>query len=108
MKKIEATEAEIQLSICEYLETKRHFFWRQNVSPTITPDGKGFRRMPKYSKNGVPDIIVIKDGFFIGLECKRKGAKQRDSQKKFEKDSMEAGAEYHLVSSIDDVQAIGL
>ncbi|MFA6972882.1 MAG: VRR-NUC domain-containing protein [Gallionella sp.] len=64
--------------------------------------------MPKYSKNGIPDIIVIKDGFFVGLEVKAPKGKQSESQKEFEKGSKAAGAEYYLVKSIDDVIEIGL
>lgn len=103
----EPLEKDIQSAICDYLAIKNHFFWRQNVIPAMTPGGS-MRRLPKYVKKGVPDIIVIKDGFFIGLEVKRKGGQQSDSQKEFEKGLKEAGGEYYVVRSIDDVINIGL
>ena len=99
-------ERSIQLAICDYLALKRVFFWRQNTNP-IFADGK-FRSMPKYSMNGVPDIIAIKDGKFWGLEVKRPKGKQSENQEMFEVLCKRAGGEYHVVCSIEDVQALGL
>lgn len=99
-------ESGIQTAICEYLARKKHFFWRQNTAPLFR-DGRYFA-MPKYSIKGVPDIIVIKDGYFIGLEVKRAKTKQSPDQKEFERRCKESGAEYWVVRSIDDVQEIGL
>jgi len=100
-------EREIQLAICDYLAYKRDImFWRQNTNP-IHADGK-FRSMPKYSKTGVPDIIVIKNGIFIGLEVKRPKNKQSEAQIEFQKELEKVGGKYYIVCSIDDVKAIGL
>lgn len=103
-------ETDIQNTICEYLSLKKHFFWRQNTSPTVSKTGDKwvFRRMAKYAMRGIPDIIIIKDGFFIGLEVKKAGGKQSPDQKEFESRVKEAGAEYHVVRSIKDVQELGL
>lgn len=105
---MESTEIEIQNSICEYLQIKKYFFWRQNTSPTLTPDGKGFRRMSRYSRTGIPDIIIVEKGLFVGLEVKRKNSTQSDSQKQFQKDLEKAGGRYYIVRSIDDIQKLGL
>ena len=101
-------EKDIQLAICQYLELKRHFFWRSNTVGMYDPTKKVFRAMPKYGMSGIPDIIVIKDGFFIGLEVKQTKGRQSDSQKEFQRLCKENGAEYHIVTSIDDVREIGL
>lgn len=103
-------EKDIQKSICEYLNLQHHFFWRQNSIPPVQRSGgqMQFRRMPPYSMNGVPDIILIKNGKFIGLEVKRENTKQSPAQKTFEIRCVTAGAEYHVVRSIDDVKKIGL
>ncbi len=103
-------ETEIQRAICDYLALKKHFFWRQNTGAMIDhKSGKvTFKAMPKYSMNGIPDIIVIHQGFFIGLEVKREKTKQSPSQIEFEKRCKEAGGEYYVVRSIDDVKEIGL
>jgi len=104
----EEREKDIQLAICDYLARKKHMFWRQNTGGVFEVRTGSFRPMPKYSMNGVPDIIVIKDGFFIGLEVKRKNTKQSPAQKEFENRCKEAGGEYHIVRSIEDVIELGL
>ena len=101
-------ETDIQKSICEYLARRRHFFWRNNNTSIYDATKKVFRRMPAYSMAGTPDIIVIKDGWFIALEIKQKGGKQSEGQKIFEQKCKEAGGEYYVVKSIEDVQEIGL
>lgn len=100
-------ETDVQYSICEYLAYRQHFFWRQNTIPALTRDG-GFRRMPAFSKNGVPDIILIVDGKFVGLEVKAPKGKQSESQKDFEAGCKQAGGCYYIVTSIEDVKALGL
>ena len=99
-------EKDIQNVICEYLEYKRYFFWRQNTTPVFDKTRGLYRSMPKFSKKGVADIIVIKDGKAIFLEVKQPKGRQSDDQKFFEKDAKENGAEYHVVTSLDDVMGI--
>lgn len=103
-------EKEIQKTICTYLFDLKHYFgWRQNTAPTVQKSGDGwqFRRMAAHTMKGTPDIILIKDGIFIGLEVKRPGGKQSDDQKEFEKKCLKAGGQYHIVTSLDDVRALG-
>lgn len=64
--------------------------------------------MPAFSKNGVPDIIVVRDGVFIGLEVKTPTGRQSEAQATFQKELEDAGGQYHIVCSIEDVQALGL
>lgn len=106
-------ESDIQNAICDYLALRGYFFWRQNtIPPTYFKDGaRQFRRMPKHSMNGVPDIILIGpqgDGRFMGLEVKRPVGKISLAQYEFEKLCEIAGAEYHVVRSVDDVINLGL
>lgn len=103
-------ETDIQRTVCDYLARKRHFFWRSNNAPAFQKDqyGMRFRRMPKYAMNGTPDIIVIKDGFFIGLEIKMPKGKQSQFQIDFEKGCKEAGGEYYVIRKLEDVIEIGL
>lgn len=101
-------ESNIQNSICEYLSYRHHFFWRSNTTGVYDPTRQVFRKKAKYALSGVPDIIVIKDGFFIGLEVKKPRTYQRKEQKEFERMCKEAGGEYYVVRSIKDVQEIGL
>lgn len=98
-------------AICDYLAAKRHFFWRSNNIPAFNRRADGsvqMRRLPQHSMRGLPDIIVIKDGFFVGLEVKAQKGRQSPHQKEFEARCKDAGGEYHVVRSIDDVREVGL
>lgn len=101
-------ETDIQKAICDYLAYRKHLFWRNNNTPVYDAARQRFRAMPKYTMKGLPDIIVIKDGFFIGLEVKQPKGRQSPDQKEFQRLCKEAGGEYHLVKSIDDVRVLGL
>ena len=101
-------ESDIQLAVCDYLSLRKHFFWRNNNVPMYDPTRGAYRAMPKYGMKGVPDVIVIKDGFFIGLEIKTRKGKQSPEQKEFERRAKEAGAEYYVIKGVDELQEIGL
>jgi hypothetical protein len=103
IQKLKQLEKEIQLGICDYLALRKHFFWRQNTMPVYDSTKQMYRPMPRYSLNGVPDILLIYKGRFIGLEVKRPGGSQSDNQKEFERRTKEAGGEYYIVTSLDDV-----
>lgn len=102
----EEKETGIVSAICEYLQIKGHFFWRQNTA-ALYRQGRFFR-MPRFSRNGVPDIILVSKGDFIGIEVKRNKGRQSVAQKEFQTDLEKAGGRYHLVHSIDEVIALGL
>ena len=104
-------ETDIQSSICEYLDIKRRCFFRLNNIPSFNRlEGGGFtmRRLPKFTPRGLPDIIVVAGGSFIGLEVKSDIGKQSPDQKLFQKNVESHGGKYFVVRSIEDVQAIGL
>lgn len=100
------SESQIQNSICDYLSLKHYFFWRQNTAPMFR-DGRFFS-MPRHSKKGVPDIILISQGQFIGLEVKREGGKQSPYQKEFQVGCEKAGGKYYIVTDLKDLEKIGL
>ncbi len=105
------SEGDIQTSICEYLELKQRCFFRVNNIPAFNrTEGGGFtmRRLPKFTPRGLPDIIVVAGGLFFALEVKTKIGKQSKEQKEFEANVKKHGGQYHVVRSIEDVQAIGL
>jgi len=99
------TESGIQAAICEYLAYRRHFFFRCNNVP-VFHEGR-FRALPKHTPRGLPDIILIEHGRFVGLEVKTKEGRQSPDQKEFERASKEAGASYYVVHSVDEVHALG-
>lgn len=107
---MKSSETEIQSAIIDYLFLKKHFFVRlNNIPPVQYIGGKMvFRKMPKGSMKGLPDIMVITDGgYTVWLEVKDK-SKQSDDQKEFERRCKEKGCEYYIVRSIEDVKNVGL
>jgi hypothetical protein len=101
-------EVDIQRAICDYLALKKHFFWRNNNTPIFDATAKRFRAMPKYSMMGLPDIIVLRSGKFIGIEVKREKGNLSDHQHKFAQACVLNGGDYIVARSIDDVVKIGL
>jgi hypothetical protein len=53
-------------------------------------------------------IIAIKEGICYGLEVKREGNKQSETQIAFGEGMIKAGARYYVVYGINDVKKIGL
>lgn len=106
LKRFQPLEKDIQYSVCDYLAKKRYFFWRQNTAGIYDAKGGFYRRASKWALDGVPDIIVIFQGRFIGLEVKRPTTKQEESQKNFEREVKLAGGEYYIIRSIEDLQKI--
>jgi len=98
-------EKDIERSICDYLRIKGYFFWKQPSAGYFDPTRKTFRKHASpYVKCGVPDIIVVKEGQFIGLEVKSATGHQSLAQSDFERELRHAKGFYFLVRSIEDVQ----
>lgn len=108
-----SNEGEVQKAILDYLAIRERqdklTYWRSNnIPPSSFNNGKKFYyKTSVHAKGGIPDIIVVKDGLFIGLEVKDK-SKQSESQIEFEKCIKKNGGQYYIVRSIDDVINIGL
>ena len=64
-KDIRPRERDIQRQILDWLRLKRIFHYRQNVGAQ-----KIGTRYVRYGVPGLPDIVVVKDGVYIGLEVK--------------------------------------
>lgn len=64
-----------------------------------------FRKdMNPYTRQGIPDIIIVSQGRFIGLEVKTRTNHQSEAQKEFEGDLQSNGGKYFVVRSIEDVE----
>ncbi len=100
-------EKDIQRSICDWLFTEGYFFWRQNTVPVFH---KGeFRALPKYTPRGLPDIMIISFGKFIGLEVKRPGErggnpKSVEAQEIMAQKIISNGGFYKVVHSLQEAQ----
>lgn len=93
-------EVEIQKQCKQYLDIKGVMCWRQNNTPVPTADGH-FRKF--HGKRGVPDIIAVIRGHFVGIEVKQPTGKQSDHQIQFERELLAAGGIYLLVHSVDEL-----
>lgn len=95
-------ETEIQSAICDYLAQRNYFYWRQNNTGKM-PGGR-------YAsvKKGIPDIIVIKAGRFIGIEVKTDEGRLSPDQVEFGRECVRNGGEYVVARSIDDIQRAGI
>ena len=96
-------ERDIQKSILDYLVYKGIFHWKVNNVGTYRQDTG--RYIPA-SLKGVPDIICVLDGLFVGIEVKTPKTYQNEAQKRFEDAVVKAGGVYIVARSIDDVEAL--
>jgi hypothetical protein len=106
-------EGEAQAAILDYLRLRGHLCFRLNNIPATYVDRHGerqFRALSKYGMKGLPDILLIRKptGRLFGIEVKAAKGKPSPEQLDFGRRLIEAGGEYVVVRSIDDVQKIGL
>lgn len=86
-------EGKIKRKVVEMLRT--HGIWY------FFPGNNGF------GKSGIPDIIAIANGRFIGIECKADPTKKpTELQKKCGEEIQEAGGLWFLVRSIEDIKEV--
>jgi hypothetical protein len=100
-------EKDIQNDICKYLEAQGFFFWRSNNVPVHGRNNAGertFRSLPKYTPKGIPDIMVLIDGEFIGIEVKRPQGTMRPDQIIFGGRIEENGGHYLVATSVEVVK----
>ena len=101
-------ETAIQSAICDYLALKGYLFSRTNNAPIYDTGRKAFRALPKYTRKGWPDICLIKNGKFYGIEVKSEVGRLSLEQEELGRDIIIHGGMYVVARSIDDVQAAGL
>lgn len=94
-----AKESETQKAILEYLQYTNVFSYRNNSGALKTEAGYFVR----FGTKGSPDIVCVKDGRYIGIEVKATKGKQSPDQKLFQQALEEAGGDYILAHSLDDV-----
>ena len=99
---IKVSESDIQNSILHYLKLTKIFHYRQNQAAIKTE--KTFFRAT--SINGLPDIVCIVQGLYIGLEVKTATGRLNENQIKTHRDIIAAGGLVYVVRSLRDVQAI--
>jgi len=105
-------EGAIKNSILQFLEVYSKkcpvMFWTQESVGIYDARLGGFRdKKSRFQKNGVADIIMIKNYYdlpiVIFFEVKSENGRQTSSQKDFEREINEINGFYFVVKSIDDV-----
>lgn len=107
MKSFEkATEAQIEYAILDYLVRIKHIFaWKQPTSGFFDTKHRRFRKQASpFAINGVPDIIAVIYGRFIGFEVKRRGNKQTEAQKLFESRLRASQGLYYILHDLLELE----
>lgn len=98
-------EKDIQREICDWLFSQGFFFWRSNNMPVFDSKRMKYRALPKYTPRGLPDIMIIEKGKFIGLEVKVPDYwKYTDDQIAIKEKIIENGGYYCLVTSLEETK----
>lgn len=101
----------IQKSIINYLQLKENlgelYFFRSWAWAVRVAWWNWRDRMFKTGKAWCPDITVLKNWVFYGLEVKTEKWKQSESQKKAEEKILKNGWRYFIVRSLEDVINLG-
>ena len=104
-------ESQIQKEILHWLSLQpkdQMFSWRMYTGPIVR--GNPLKGKTFFTPNpcpGLPDIIVIIKGRFVGLEITQPKGRQSTEQKPFEQAIKKAGGFYFLIRSLDEaIQAI--
>tara|TARA_R110002020_G_scaffold245223_3_gene458902 strand:- start:17788 stop:18156 length:369 start_codon:yes stop_codon:yes gene_type:complete len=99
-------ESQIQTVILNWLTLQpkdQMFSWRMYTGPIVRGNPKTGKTF--FTPNpcpGLPDIIVIIKGRFVGLEIKQLKGTQSLEQETFEKAIKKAGGFYFLIRSLDE------
>lgn len=92
------SENDVKLQVLDWLTLKRILHYRNNVA-AFTVEG----RFVRCGTPGLPDIICIIEGKFVGIELKAPGKKQTTEQVHWEQLIKEAKGHYFLCHSLEDV-----
>lgn len=64
---------------------------------------KGAKRFVRFGATGAPDIVAVIKGKYVGIECKVGKGKQSGHQKEFEHKLKQAGGDYWLIYTPEDL-----
>lgn len=95
-------------AVIKKLNEHNVFCWRQNNMPVYDPNingGYGGYRSHGGLK-GVPDIIAIIDGQFVGIEIKAGKDRLSADQMLFKKRCIRNGGKYVVVKCVEDIDII--
>ena len=97
------SEQDLLKQITDWLTLYRYFWYRNNVGAMSKENPDGKYRFIKFGRNGAPDLIVVDEGLFVGIEVKLNGKEQSRVQYQFQCDVERAGGRYIIAHSLEDV-----
>jgi hypothetical protein len=98
--KIKISERDLQASIIQWLQAKKFFYYRQNTG--VAKMGEEGRYV-RFGNVGSPDIVVVRNGIYIGIEVKGTNTAWSLEQKGFKEKLEDAGGTYILARRMEDV-----
>lgn len=102
--KIKVLEKDIQKQIIQWLKWQKDIYFIRNNSfagKIVRPNGScGW---VNNAKRGSPDVVLLKDGQFIGLEIKTKQGRISDAQREAQKAIQACGGQYYVVRNLEEV-----
>lgn len=105
-QKKQKLEKVIQNEIFDFLIKHNYFFWRENNIPVMQKTGAKYRyrALPKHTPKGLPDIMIVNKGRFIGVEVKAKYRKLTPEQADYGLKLLKNGGYYIIARSVDELQ----
>ncbi len=101
------TEHDLQCAICDYLDIRRVCYWAvPNGGKRSKTESARFKK--EGVKSGIPDLTIVHDGMYYGLEVKKpktltpKGRLSKNQKEMIEKIE-EHGGDVKVVYSVQDV-----
>jgi Holliday junction resolvase len=98
---VKLRERDIQRQVMDWLSLQKLFHYRQNVGAV-----KRGKRYIKFGHKGLPDVVAIVSGVYVGLEFKREGEDQTPEQTEIMKLIREAGGQYGVIRKLEDAQLL--
>lgn len=103
---LRASESAIELAICHLLKANKYTFWKIPMAGYFDASKGRFRKHASpFVGVGMPDIVVILKGLFIGLECKALNGKVSEIQKARHDEIRNAGGLVYVVRSVEDAKS---
>ena len=91
------------MDLLRMLETKHDIYYFRSSSGNVrTSTGRNFRT----GKSGCPDVSLIFNGIYYGLECKSDTGRQSPAQRQAQAEIEAAGGRYVIVKCLGDVKKL--
>jgi|ERR1035437_1026540 outer membrane protein assembly factor BamB len=106
-KEIKFSEQDLQRAVLQRLAYCHNvYYFRNNSVSGKFIRSNGTTGWVNNAKKGSPDIVLCKNGLWIGLELKAEDGRQSKEQQQAEKDIRNAGGHYFIIKSLNDLEAI--